>query len=105
MTQIISQLNINISASTYLTRLVIPKMIIREGKSAIITVGSISSDLYMENLAIYSATKAFLSTFSEHIGREYSGKIDCICLKPSGIQTNMSPKWHLWMITPEASVR
>jgi short-subunit dehydrogenase len=54
------------------TKLVIPGMVSRK-RGLILTVGSFASLIPSPLLAVYSGSKAFLSTWSQALGRELKG--------------------------------
>lgn len=58
-----SMLQVNIAALTHLTHLLVPGMIRRSG--AIINVSSLASLLPIPDFAVYAATKAYVTSFSE----------------------------------------
>ena len=68
-------LSLNIEALTHLTHALLPPMI-RCGHGAVIHVSSLASLLPLPDLAVYAATKAYVTSFSEALRIE---------LKPPGI--------------------
>ena len=68
-------LSLNIEALTHLTHALLPPMI-RCGHGAVIHVSSLASLLPLPDLAVYAATKAYVTSFSEALRIE---------LKPHGI--------------------
>jgi len=70
-----AMLDVNISALTHLTHLLVPRMI-RGGRAAVLNVSSVASFFPLPHMAVYSATKAYVTSFSEAIGIE---------LRPHGI--------------------
>jgi len=70
-----SMLDVNIGALTHLTHLLIPSML-RSGRAAVLNVSSVASFFPLPNMAVYSATKAYVTSFSEALAME---------LKPRGI--------------------
>ncbi|MDP9100235.1 MAG: SDR family oxidoreductase [Verrucomicrobiota bacterium] len=62
-------LTVNIVALTTLTRALLPAMIQRK-RGAILNVSSIAGFLPIRNLAVYAATKAYVTSFSEGIRAE-----------------------------------
>lgn len=59
-----SMLHVNIEALTHLTHALLPE-IIRRGGGAIINVSSLASTLPIPDFAVYAATKAYVTSFSE----------------------------------------
>lgn len=70
-----AMLDVNIAALTHLTHLLVPSMI-ASGRAAVLNVSSVASFFPLPNMAVYSATKAYVTSFSEAIGIE---------LRPHGI--------------------
>jgi short-subunit dehydrogenase len=65
----LDMIRVHVLASVRLTRAALPGMIERRG-GAVINVSSMSGFLPMPRIVIYSATKAFLITFSEALAKE-----------------------------------
>lgn len=70
-----SMINVNISALTHLTHLLVGRMVVA-GRAAILNVSSVASFFPLPNMAVYSATKAYVTSFSEALAIE---------LRPKGI--------------------
>lgn len=70
-----SMLDVNIAALTHLTHLLLPAMTLG-GRAAILNVSSVASFFPLPNMAVYSATKAYVTSFSEALAIE---------LRPRGI--------------------
>ena len=70
-----SMIDVNISALTHLTHLLVGKMIVG-GRAAILNVSSVAGFFPLPNMAVYSATKAYVTSFSEALAME---------LRPRGI--------------------
>jgi hypothetical protein len=70
-----AMLDVNIAALTHLTHLLVPRML-RSGRAAVLNVSSVASFFPLPNMAVYSATKAYVTSFSEAIAME---------LRPRGI--------------------
>lgn len=64
-----SMLDVNIKALTRLTHAVLPDLI-RAGRGAILNVSSIASLLPLPKMAVYAATKAYVTSFSEALRGE-----------------------------------
>jgi short-subunit dehydrogenase len=68
-------LDLNITALTHLTHLLVNRMIV-QGRAAILNVSSVAGFFPLPNMSVYSATKAFVTSFSESLAME---------LRPHGI--------------------
>jgi len=60
-----SMLSVNIEALTHLTHALVPEMIRRGGGGAIVNVSSLASVIPIPDFAVYAATKAYVTSFSE----------------------------------------
>lgn len=79
-----AMLKVNIEALTHLTHLLTPQMI-RRGYGAIINVSSLASTLPIPDFAVYAATKAYVSSFSEALRielREHGIRVMALCPGP-----------------------
>ena len=78
-----SMLQVNIEALTHLTHLLVPGMIRRGG--AIINVSSLASVIPIPDFAVYAATKAYVTSFSEALRielREHHIPVLAVCPGP-----------------------
>lgn len=79
--EILGQIQLNVTALTHLTRLVLPGMIARrEGK--IMNVASTAAFQPGPLMAVYYATKAYVLSFSEALANELAGSgvlVTCFC--------------------------
>lgn len=73
-----------------MTNYIIPYMLKRERRSAIINVSSFAAEHPVPYVSTYSATKAFNNFFSQAVGMEYENQIDVISLRPMLVESNMS---------------
>jgi uncharacterized protein len=82
-----SMLQVNVYALTYLTFRVLPAMR-KARRGAIVNVSSIASLLPVPNSAVYAATKAYVTSFSEAIRAELrSSNISVTALCPGPVPT------------------
>ncbi len=84
-----SMLQLNMTALTHLTHALIPQMRARGfGGGAIINVSSLASLLPMPEFAVYAATKAYVTSFSEALRLELKGEgIPVMALCPGPVHT------------------
>lgn len=76
-------LQVNIVALTHLTRALLPELL--QARGAILNVSSVASLLPMPKLAVYAATKAFVTSFSETLRAELRGtgvSVTALCPGP-----------------------
>jgi short-subunit dehydrogenase len=64
-----SMLDVNITALTRLTHALLPELV-RAGRGAILNVSSIASFLPMPKMAVYAASKAYVTSFTEALRAE-----------------------------------
>lgn len=83
-------LAVNIAALTLLTRLLLPGMIARR-RGAILNVSSSAGFLPMARFAVYAATKAYVTSFSEATRAELWGTgVTVTCLCPGPVRTEFT---------------
>lgn len=70
-----AMLDVNIEALTHLSHSLLPGMV-RGGRAAILNVSSVASFFPLPNMAVYSATKAYVTSLSEALAME---------LRPQGV--------------------
>src|SRR5438477_3427231 len=81
------QIQVNALALTALTRALLPRMIAQK-RGAILSVSSSAGFLPLPDLAVYAATKAYVTSFSEAIRAETRGLgITVTALCPGPVQT------------------
>ncbi|XP_038556971.1 very-long-chain 3-oxoacyl-CoA reductase-B isoform X1 [Micropterus salmoides] len=68
-----TMVNVNITSVCQMTRLVLPKMVVRK-KGAILNISSASGMYPVPLLTVYSASKAFVDFFSRGLQAEYKSK-------------------------------
>ncbi len=82
-----AMLQVNVTALTYLTFRTLPAMQ-KAGGGAILNVSSAASLLPLPNIAVYAATKAYVTSFSEAIRAELrSANISVTALCPGPVPT------------------
>jgi uncharacterized protein len=82
------QIMVNIAALVDLTRAFIPSLLRRPGETAIINVASLASFQPSPYMAVYSATKAFVLSFTEALAEEHrSSKLRIQALCPGATET------------------
>lgn len=77
------QIEVNISAVVALTHGLVPMM---RRPAGILNVSSLAGEVPMPDLAVYGATKAFVSSFSEALAIELEGvgvTVACVCPGPT----------------------
>jgi short-subunit dehydrogenase len=64
-----AMLDLNITALTHLTHLLVNRMIL-QGRAAILNVSSVAGFFPLPTMSVYSATKAYVTSFSESLAME-----------------------------------
>jgi short-subunit dehydrogenase len=83
----LSQLDVNIEALVHLTHAFARPMVER-GSGAVLNVASLAAFQPIPRLAVYSATKAFVQSFSEAFNEELRGTgVSCTVLCPGPVET------------------
>ena len=83
-------LAVNVTALTLLTRLLLPGMIARK-RGAILNVSSSAGFLPLAGFAVYAATKAYVTSFSEAIRAELRGTgVTVTALCPGPVHTEFT---------------
>ena len=84
-----NMMQVNMTALSHLTQRLVPQMRERgPGGGAIINVSSLASILPMPEFAVYAATKAYVTSFSEALRLELKGdKIPVMALCPGPVHT------------------
>ena len=79
-----AMIDVNITALTRLTHALLPDLV-RHGRGAILNVSSIASFLPLPQMAVYAATKAYVTSFTEAIRAELRGTgvtVTAVCPGP-----------------------
>lgn len=79
-----TMLRVNVEALTHMAHLLLPGMI-RQGGGAILNVSSLASLLPIPDFAVYAATKAYVTSFSEALRielRDHGVKVLAVCPGP-----------------------
>lgn len=87
-----AMVDVNITALTKLTHGLLPGMLARKS-GRILNVSSLAGDMPVPGMAIYSATKAFVTSFSEALRAELNGTgitVTAVC--PGPVDTGFSGK-------------
>jgi short-subunit dehydrogenase len=80
-------LEVNVTALTHLTHGFLPSMI-EQGDGAIINVSSLAGDLAIPDFAVYAASKAYVTSFSEALRLELRGcGIPVLAVCPGPVST------------------
>lgn len=82
-----AMIDVNITALTQLTHALLPRLK-SFGRAAILNVSSVAGELPLPNMAVYAATKAYVTSFTEAIRIELRGSgVSVTALCPGPVQT------------------
>lgn len=99
-------ISINCATVSHLTKIVLPMMQKRKSRSAIINVSCSEGLNPIPYISLYSASKAFVHSFTQSLQNEKYVNIDILSYTPFHVETNMSLKSnHFLRTTPEICVR
>lgn len=100
-----SMLRLNIEALTHLTHALLPPMI-RRGSGAILNVSSLAGELPIPDFAVYAASKAYVSRFSEALRIELrEHRIPVLALCPGPVRTGFGEQARRGPQGPEMPAR
>ena len=85
------QINVNVNSQTYMTYLLLPRLLEREARSAIINLSSIATEHLSGFIPIYSASKTFNLAMSLSLADAYKHKIDVMAVTPHGVKSQIWP--------------
>lgn len=97
-------INVNVNTQTYMSMFLLPKLLARSSRSAIINVSSVVAHkpYIMGILPVYCATKSYNWTLSEAMRESYSDKIDILTVTPANTHTQMNPGIRVFSVTAVA---
>ena len=83
-------INVNILAGTVLCHALLPKMK-KKGRGAVINISSSANFTPIPYLAVYAATKHYMTAFTQAITEEYKGcGVEIQCIEPGAVKTSMT---------------
>ena len=87
---VIGMINVNCLAATVLCHSLMPKMK-QKGKGAVINLSSSANFAIIPYLAVYAATKHYMTAFTVAIAEEYKDcGIEIQCIEPGAVKTAMT---------------
>ena len=86
---VVGMINVNVLAATSLCHFLITKMK-KKGKGAIINISSVGAQIIAPYLAVYVATKHYMSAFTMAIAAENKNSgVEIQLVEPGGVRTTM----------------
>ena len=92
------QVNININSQTFMSMFLLPKLLAREKRSAIINVSSVAYYTPGGMLPVYSASKSYNYVLSQAMGQAYGEKIDVLTVTPNSVKSQMNSGRYLFTV-------
>ena len=83
-------INVNTVAVTFITKIVLKKMLKRKSRSLIVGSGSIMGALRFPTRSVYGSTKSYLEAFYESLQREYGDRVDFTYLEIGPVETELN---------------
>lgn len=96
---IMRQINVNINSQTYMTHIMLPMLLERPQKSAIINVASVAAETLSGFVPIYSATKSYNLALGLSLHDSYKDKIDVLTVTPHGVKSQIYPGHQAFTIS------
>ena len=81
------QINVNVNSQLYMTHCLLPRLLERPSRSAIINVSSVAAETMSGFLPIYTGTKTFNLAMSRSLHDAYKDKIDVMAVTPHGVKS------------------
>ena len=82
-------MHVNTFQPTFMIKVLLEQMLAREKRSAIIVTSSVLGSLPVAGTAVYAATKAYASSFTQALAYELSDKIDFAHWPCGMVRTNL----------------
>lgn len=95
------QINVNVNSQTYMTYLMLPMLLERPSRSAIINVSSRATETLSGFIPIYSATKSYNLAFGLSLESAYRDKIDVLTVTPHGVKSQIWPGHQSWTVSAQ----
>mmetsp|Transcript_26821 Transcript_26821/g.35868 ORF Transcript_26821/g.35868 Transcript_26821/m.35868 type:complete len:112 (+) Transcript_26821:543-878(+) len=99
------QINVNINSQTYMSMFVLPRLLKRETRSAIINVSSVTYYSPGGMVPVYSATKAYNFALSSAMQDQFRDKLDILTVTPANTKTQMNSGRYCFSVTAESHAR
>ena len=93
-----TMINVNVNAQTYMSNLMLPKLLKREKRSAVINLSSKAAYYSRGNMPMYCATKKFNYVLSGCMRDAYSDKLDVMTVTPASVKSQMNPGTGVYSI-------
>ncbi len=100
--RLLELMNVNIEATTFVTRLVVPLMLARQKRCGVITISSCLGQSTFPYCGVYAATKAYVTYLSKSLSLEYSGRnIDFLAVHTGQVTTQTNVAESPMHVAPE----
>lgn len=88
--QVRSMIYVNTLAVTFITKIILEKMLKRKNRSLIVGSGSIMGTFRFPTRSVYGSTKSYLEAFYESLQREYGDRVDFTNLEIGAVETELN---------------
>ena len=93
------QINVNINSQTYMSMFLLPKLLGRDSRSAMINISSVAAYSPGGSLPIYCASKSYNWVLSECMRNAYSEQMDVLTVTPNSVRSQMNSGRYLFSIS------
>ena len=98
-------INVNINSQTYMSMFLLPRLLKRESRSAVINVSSVAAYSPGGMVPVYSATKAYNFALSTAMQDQFGDKLDVLTVTPASVKTLMNSGRYCFSVTAETHAR
>ena len=98
---VMRQVNVNINSQTYMTKILLPRLLARKDRSAIINISSRSALVMNGFTPVYCATKSYNHALSQCLRESYSDKLDILTVTPHSTKSALMPGGQCWVVSAE----
>ena len=85
-----SMIYVNTLSVTFITKIILKKMLKRQKRSLIVGSGSVMGTFRFPTRSVYGATKSYMEAFYESLEKEYGDKVDFTNLEIGGVETELN---------------
>ena len=86
-----TMINVNVNAQTYMSLFLLPRLLQREKRSAVINLSSKAAFYTRGTMPMYCSTKRYNLALSRCMQDAYADKIDVLTVTPASVKTQMNP--------------
>lgn len=94
-------INVNVNAQTYMSILMLPRLLNRSHRSAVINLSSKAAFYTRGAMPMYCATKRYNYALSACMQDSYSDRLDIMTVTPASVTSGMNPGTGAYNVQPE----